>query len=202
MATCTGDKYTQQIDRTECIGNSLSKINSNFLSLDKAVCGLEQNVSNLTQNQLLTSVIGISPIVVTGNNSISVTNATQTADGTMSAADKTKLDGLVNGVPLSNFIGSNQSLTTNGYQKLPGGLILQWGKLAAVNLNQTFYSVTYPIAFPTNALNVQATVSYLTFVTGSLNSVVKDITKIGFSVGGDHTSDTRTGDIYWFAIGI
>ena len=41
MATCTGDQYVENIERTECIGNSLVKINNNFKNLDIAVCELE-----------------------------------------------------------------------------------------------------------------------------------------------------------------
>jgi hypothetical protein len=45
MATCTGDQYVQNIERTECIGNSLVKINNNFKNLDVAVCELENRSS-------------------------------------------------------------------------------------------------------------------------------------------------------------
>lgn len=46
------------------------------------------------------------------------------------------------------FKGSNQSLAgTSGYQKLPGGLILQWGR---VNQTRgTTVSYNFPIVFPT-----------------------------------------------------
>lgn len=49
------------------------------------------------------------------------------------------------------FQGANQSLAANGYQKLPGGLILQWGS-QAVTTTQTNYN--FPIAFPTAALKI------------------------------------------------
>jgi hypothetical protein len=35
---CSGDSYIQLIDKSECIGNSLDKINYNFLELDKKTC--------------------------------------------------------------------------------------------------------------------------------------------------------------------
>lgn len=46
------------------------------------------------------------------------------------------------------FTGANQSLASNGYQKLPGGLILQWG-----SINGTYgMSGAFPIPFPTAVL--------------------------------------------------
>ncbi|RQS11265.1 hypothetical protein DIE07_10925 [Burkholderia sp. Bp9002] len=42
------------------------------------------------------------------------------------------------------------SLSTNGYQKLPSGLIIQWGTFACGAV--TSGSITYPIAFATTAL--------------------------------------------------
>lgn len=50
------------------------------------------------------------------------------------------------------FKGINQNLSTpNGWQKFPGGLILQWGYVAATT--EGFYTVTWPIAFPNVVLN-------------------------------------------------
>lgn len=49
------------------------------------------------------------------------------------------------------FKGSNQSLAASGYQKLPGGLILQWGADVA---GASPITETYPIAFPNAVLYV------------------------------------------------
>jgi hypothetical protein len=56
---------------------------------------------------------------------------------------------------LNDFTGSNQSLTTNGYQKLPGGLILQW--ITQNTGASDFVTANWPIAFPNACLNVQVT---------------------------------------------
>lgn len=46
----------------------------------------------------------------------------------------------------ASFTGSNQSLAASGYQRLPGGLIVQWGSVARTVAGDV--TVTYPIAFP------------------------------------------------------
>lgn len=46
-------------------------------------------------------------------------------------------------------------LSSNGYQKLPSGLILQWGW---GNSTATTQTITFPIAFPNNVLSVFATI--------------------------------------------
>ncbi|MBO4119827.1 hypothetical protein J5T34_03620 [Cupriavidus gilardii] len=54
-------------------------------------------------------------------------------------------------IQLGQFTGTNQSLGASGYQKLPGGLILQWGGVSAAN---GLGNVTFPIAFPTALVGV------------------------------------------------
>lgn len=49
------------------------------------------------------------------------------------------------------FNGSNQSLAVAGFQKFPGGLLLQWGSISVGA--DTTASVTWPVAFPTGVLN-------------------------------------------------
>ena len=68
LSTCTGDSIVQYIERTECIGNSLTKINSNFESLDEAVCNLQFNLTEVLQadgilkgvnQEIVTAVAGV-----------------------------------------------------------------------------------------------------------------------------------------------
>lgn len=51
---------------------------------------------------------------------------------------------------LAQFSGSNQKLEASGYQKLPGGLILQWGQVSVAIT--TTVTVTLPVAFPNACL--------------------------------------------------
>lgn len=47
--------------------------------------------------------------------------------------------------------GANQSFSGNGYQKIPGGLILQWGSATFPNTGagSTQVNINFPLAFPT-----------------------------------------------------
>jgi hypothetical protein len=67
-------------------------------------------------------------------------------------------------------------LGSNGYQKFPGGIVLQWGQ-AIVPANAGYVDVTLPIAFPSTIRNVQATVNYMSSGEGGaggnqLNKIV------------------------------
>ena len=74
-------------------------------------------------------------------------------------------------VELTSFSGSNQLLQTNGYQKLPGGLIIQWG----ICVPGSF--VTFPVAFPTACMslafanNSSGALSYLTKTLAGFNCI-------------------------------
>lgn len=52
-------------------------------------------------------------------------------------------------VKYADWTGANQTLSASGYQKLPGGLIMQWGATTATVGGAT---VSFPIVFPGNIL--------------------------------------------------
>lgn len=60
----------------------------------------------------------------------------------------------------NTIVASNQLLAGNGYQKLPGGLIIQWGSNTVGDDSVT--TVTLPIPFPTTVLTVVASSGSLT----------------------------------------
>jgi len=65
----------------------------------------------------------------------------------------------VNQIPDMSGFGS--SLSAKGYQKLPSGLILQWGRfdVASTSGSVGTADVTFPIAFPNAFLSPSALVS-------------------------------------------
>lgn len=105
------------------------------------------------------------------------------------------------------FGGANQGLTVNGYQKLPGGLIIQWG---LYNQNDAYFAegqktVNLPITFPNAILVANATgrnsQSYVTADT-HVDIVSISTTKIVFYAQQSESSYPRgINGIYWLAIG-
>lgn len=81
------------------------------------------------------------------------THTTQIGNGsgvTDPAAWRTALSA----VALTAFTGANQSLGANGFQKLPGGLVVQWGNPASSISPGGSLAVTFPIAFTTDCFVV------------------------------------------------
>lgn len=49
--------------------------------------------------------------------------------------------------------GGSSSIATNGYQKFPGGAILQWGTLTSVPVDTTT-AITFPVTFPNSCTSL------------------------------------------------
>lgn len=78
---------------------------------------------------------------------------------------------VISGAPLfAQFGGSfSGSIGTSGYQKLPSGLIIQWGSVSITAGANTAQSVTLPIAFPTAIRAVYGSSGSLSSYGGASN---------------------------------
>lgn len=94
------------------------------------------------------------------------------------------------------------SLGSNGYQKLPGGLILQWGSLSLPAAN-TIQTVTLPIAFPTGFrfVAISGAAGYVTNSVSDGGAYASPVTASTFSVVNAWDGGLSPATIYWFAIG-
>lgn len=93
--------------------------------------------------------------------------------------------------------GANQSLAVNGYQKLPGGLIVQWGQVAATAATGT---TTFPIAFPNNVF-IQCATDYDTAGTAVRSlAVLPTLTDFQWAAAQGATA-SDPGTFAWFAVG-
>ena len=131
-----------------------------------------------------------------------VLDASTLAAGLQNKSDKGHTHTAAEITDLAQAVGNlfTRQFAETGYLKLPGGLILQWGKTPTVADEQTA-EIMFPIAFPNAVLNIQLTENVKTthaqFVShvAALNAT---LSKFTFWVNSSLATSTSA---YWFAIG-
>ena len=98
------------------------------------------------------------------------------------------------------------STSSNGYQKLPSGIIIQWG---IGNFSGGTVAITFPTAFPTSCLAVTACVGRSPTLSGYLMSLQVDngtLSTTGVTIIGNFTTGGSVGALgneqaRWIAFG-
>jgi hypothetical protein len=110
----------------------------------------------------------------------------------------------------ASFTGANQQLATNGFQVLPGGLIMNWGLAGPFASREGAITVTLQKPFPTAMLNATATIQNPTGTDSSadqsaqvfISDISSPVSTLGvylqYNGGGGSTTGLY---IYWQAIG-
>lgn len=98
----------------------------------------------------------------------------------------------------SEFTGANQSKSTSGYQKLPGGIIIQWGRATSLANGNGVATVTdnFPIAFTTCYVFTATPYSNTLSLDGDWGTV---FTNTGY--GARHRTNSSL-SYSWIAIGV
>lgn len=100
-------------------------------------------------------------------------------------------------VALTSFTGANVTLDWTGYQKLPSGLIIQWGVLADISwAANTFRTINYPVSFPNAVLQHTTTLSNSAGTMGNVNTHQLSSSQLQLSVNYSGAATVR-----WVAIG-
>jgi hypothetical protein len=98
---------------------------------------------------------------------------------------------------VNDFTGSNQSLASSGYQKLPGGLIMQWGISSSIGPDGT-ETITYPTAFPSAVGSVQITPIISLQIGGQGVQSVQSVSTSSFVINNGLDAAMP---FYWMAVG-
>lgn len=143
----------------------------------------------------------------TGWTRFSFKNSTETIQGTIRVGTQAEVNaGTIDDAALTPkkfveaFKGSALSLAANGYQKLPSGLIVQWGLTPGANPN-SLQTITFPAAFEA-VYHVS-----LQYVDGSSNAGAGrgNPTQIGNTSAAAfnfyHSGTANNCQFFWFAIG-
>jgi hypothetical protein len=117
---------------------------------------------------------------------------TSTQINSLSANTSTQINNL------STYATGTALISNNGYQILPGGLIMQWGVTGNVS-GDSAVTVYFPIPFPNACLNAQVTVRAAGDTWAQLHFFTTTTIKVGrgFASPGVNSS----GPIYWLATG-
>ncbi len=93
----------------------------------------------------------------------------------------------------------------NGYQKLPGGLTIQWGRADNIAINNTGHPIVFPLAFENEVFHIGCQWIRKTAISGTIEVLVRkeSISPTGFTVEMDYDSNTYGSDssISFIAIG-
>jgi len=121
--------------------------------------------------------------------------ATTTSGNTLSLSGTVTPYNLYGGLTTAG----NQNLATNGFQKLPGGLIIQWGTFVPLNGGRTSV-ISFPIPFPTNifSLAFSQTTVVLIVDPSIIPGLVGTPSLINFSYRG---ATNQIDNVYYIAIG-
>jgi hypothetical protein len=98
------------------------------------------------------SITANSVILGNGSSALSGNLVAPGTSGNVLTSNGTTWASSAPSVALSSFTGANQSLTADGFQKLPGGAIMQWGTVSLSNNSSA--TVTLPTAFTTTNYSV------------------------------------------------
>ncbi len=102
------------------------------------------------------------------------------------------------GAPAEHSGGWAKSHAASGYQKLPSGLIIQWGTTSTSGTADV--AVTFPIAFPTACRSIAC----MPAVSGAgVFADYNSLTATGFNIAGWSSSSVRAAvPVPWLAIGV
>ena len=172
---------------------TLATVNSNVGSF-----GSGSSIPNFTVN---------AKGLITAAGATALSNATTSTTGVVELATGAQV---LTGTNTTNAVTpasltSQQSIATNGYVTLPGGLILQWGHFNSGSWNGSTQAITFPIAFPTACLNISGTSDnagisggkYACDVVLGPTTTGASFAAPGYFSGGSSNSN----GFYWHAIG-
>lgn len=146
-------------------------------------------------HEAVTGVFGRTGAVTAQSGDYTVSQITGAAPLASPALTGTPTIGGSAALALSNFTGSNQSFASSGYQKLPGGLILQWTTATISGASST--SISWPTTFPSACRGALVTSNGAFMSTTSPGAT--SVSTTGAVLDCSSTSDTPT--VFVFALG-
>jgi hypothetical protein len=188
---------------TQTAGNSSTRLATTSFVGTAVTNGLATLGTMATQNANAVAITGGS---ITGLTALTIPSAaiatTQAVgDSSLAVATTAFVNAEISNDISNSFTGANQSLAESGFQKLPGGLILQWGKTADLDNNDVI-TVTFPTAFSTACYQVTTCINRTSAISqGTASAHTGDYTTTNFKLAYDADVNPSTNPVVWFAVG-
>lgn len=146
--------------------------------------------------------LGYTPLNQASYTAADVLAKLLSVDGSGSGLDADLFDGQDSSAfaKVGQFVSS---LSANGYLKIPGGLILQWGSAAVFLPSGNNHTLSYPIAFPTGTLAVFFAINDPSsgYNQSHLANAGSTATTATFRAIADDSGGGNVPGFNWFAIG-
>jgi len=156
------------------------------------ISGNAATVTNGVYNNGATYNINIS-----GNSNYATSSGYATSAGN---GGVTSVNSITGSVVLSNLSDFQRSLTNYGYQKLPGGMIIQWGVYDhgyySGNQYENGPTISFPISFPNQIRVITLSTEGTQYTDWSSETKIYSKDNSGFKI----TGDVRR-FVHWIAIG-
>lgn len=179
-----GNGYTTKLIRSQLVNKVLqqtSKISSavaQFL-VNNGISALDTDSVSTIATKLGTVIAPLNSPALTG---------TPTAPTAVSGTNNTQ-------IATTAFAVGSLSTGSNGYQKLPSGLIVQWGTFTGNSTQNSNDAITFPIVFPNVVMYTNSNYKASSFNQYASNT--SSVTTSGMNVG--HNSPSL--QMQWIAIG-
>lgn len=168
----------------------------------------EANSLNVTGNSTIGGNETVSGnLLVTGSSTLTggVTGGFTVGGLITSASTPTASDHLTN----KAYVDGTSSILSNGWTRLPNGLIIQWGTHLTAMANYSVQTITFPTPFPNACFTVQITARAVTAATNGTATLENGIklngvpTTTNFSVYVNWSGSVAGAQVYptWIAIG-
>ena len=188
-SAATGDDIDVVVPNSVLTGRWIRLVDQNYLRSDAS----DTFTGTLNITGEVTASGTIAGASVTSNGS-AVWTAANDGDGSGLDAD------LIRGIA-GDFTKSHG---TSGYQKLPNGLIIQWGSFVVnttVGSDTNVGSVTFPVAFPSACSGFSLSWAGANPRISLSANTISDSGLGNIDASDNGSGGNRTGSVYWIAVG-
>lgn len=185
-----GNLTLSAIEGIDCIGDSRVVINNNFSTLSTELTALSSRTISVSSTDTIQHTYLSAARLLASNV------RTNSIDAIHLKSDSVTTAKISAGAVTSDKITLETGLSSTGYQKMPGGLIYQWGSAISG-------TIIFPVVFPNSLLHLQTSINNynsLSAAPGTYTTVTSS-SNTGFVVASAANTLSLSATLKWFGLG-